>query len=240
MIPKIIHYSWISGDPYPENIQKCIDSWKEKLPDYQFINWNRDTFDFESSQWLKEAYEEQNYAYCSDYLRIYAIYNYGGIWLDTDVEVLKSFNDLLDLPYFFGAEMFAGYKLYHEMTIEAATFGAEKHNPFLGVVLKWYETHSFNDIKEDIYEHRLPMVMKKCYNLLYYNSNVNYIGIKDNIKDKFIYDDTFFNLFGIEYFSPLCKKYDGTVCMFLENKNTYSIHHFNVGWVDKYPNLFET
>ena len=110
MIPKIIHYSWISGDPYPEKIQRCIDSWKEKLPDYQFINWNRDTFDFNSCRWLKEAYEDQNYAYCSDYLRIYAVYNYGGIWLDTDVEVLRSFNDLLDLPYFFGVEVFSGYK----------------------------------------------------------------------------------------------------------------------------------
>ena len=140
MIPKIIHYSWISGDPYPEKIQKCIDTWKEKLPDYQFINWNRDTFDFDSCRWLKEAYEEQNYAYCSDYLRIYAVYNYGGIWLDTDVEVLRSFNDLLDLPYFFGVEVFLGYKKYTEMNIEAAAFGAEKGNPLLSVVLKWYES----------------------------------------------------------------------------------------------------
>jgi mannosyltransferase OCH1-like enzyme len=135
MIPKIIHYSWISNDPYPEKIQKCIDSWKEKLPDYQFINWNRDTFDFDSVQWLREAYEDKNWAYCADFLRIQALYHYGGIWLDTDVEVIKSFNDLLDLPYFLGVEPFFGEKKFNELGIEAAVMGTEKHSPIFSCVL---------------------------------------------------------------------------------------------------------
>lgn len=234
MIPKIIHYSWISGDPYPEKIQRCINTWKEKLPDYQFINWNRDTFDFNSCRWLKEAYEDQNYAYCSDYLRVYAVYNYGGIWLDTDVEVLKSFNDLLDLPYFFGAETYSGYRLYKEMTIEAGVFGAEKHNPFLSVVLKWYETHSFNDIRKDIFNNILPLVMNKCFNLLYLEEKINYIDNADNIKEKFIHNSNFFNIMGFNYFSPLWKRYDNTESILLKTENTYTIHHFNNAWDYKY------
>jgi len=232
MIPKIIHYSWISGDPYPEKIQKCIDTWKEKLPDYQFINWNRDTFDFDSCKWLKEAYEDQNYAYCSDYLRIYAVYNYGGIWLDTDVEVLRSFNDLLDLPYFFGVEVFLGYKKYTEMNIEAAAFGAEKGNPLLSVVLKWYETHSFNDIRSDIFNNTLPIVMSKCFNLLYTLNNVNYIT--ENLKGNFVLDDTVFNLCHFTYFSPLFQRFDKTIIECFANDETYSIHHFNNAWDYKY------
>ena len=232
MIPKIIHYSWISNDPYPEKIQKCIDTWKEKLPDYQFINWNRDTFDFNSCQWLKEAYEDQNYAFCSDFLRIYAVYNYGGIWLDTDVEVLKSFNDLLDLPYFFGCEPMCGYALFTELNVEAGVFGAEKNNPFLSVILKWYETHSFNDIRTNIFNYTLPIVMNKCYNLLYLEGNINYIT--HDIKSNFIHDNTLFNIMHYSYFSPKFGSFDSKELQLFVNEDTYTIHHFNNAWDKKY------
>lgn len=230
MIPKIIHYSWISGDPYPEKIQRCIDSWKEKLPDYQFINWNRDTFDFDSSQWLKDAYEEQNYAYCSDYLRIYAVYNYGGIWLDTDVEVLKSFNELLELPYFFGAEIFLNYKNLTEMDIEAAVFGSEKGNVFLSTVLNWYETHSYKDIKYNMLNNTLPKIMNYCFNYLYHEDKINYI-LSSNFKLDFIYDLTYFNMFDYTYFSPLWQNFAKTEIKIYQNENTFCIHHFNGGWL---------
>lgn len=119
MIPKIIHYCWMSGDSYPSNIQKCINSWHKYLPDYEIWLWDSNRFDIESSMWVKEAYEMKKYAFCADYIRLYALYNYGGIYLDSDVEVLKSYNELLDLPYFMGLES--------KGIIEAATIGAEKN-----------------------------------------------------------------------------------------------------------------
>ena len=89
MIPKIIHYCWLSNDPIPEKLQEYMKSWKEKLPDYEFKLWNFDCFDINSSQWVKEAFEAKKYAFAADYIRLYAVYNYGGIYMDMDVEVIK-------------------------------------------------------------------------------------------------------------------------------------------------------
>lgn len=99
MIPKIIHYCWLSNDPIPEKLQEYMKSWKEKLPDYEFKLWNFDCFDINSSQWVKEAFEAKKYAFAADYIRLYAVYNYGGIYMDMDVEVIKSFNPLLNNDY---------------------------------------------------------------------------------------------------------------------------------------------
>ena len=104
MIPKIIHYCWLRNEPFPDDVQAYMATWKKHLPDYEFKLWNFSCFDIESSRWVKEAYMYRRYAIAADYIRIYALYNYGEIYLDTDVEVLKSYNDLLELPYFIGRE----------------------------------------------------------------------------------------------------------------------------------------
>jgi hypothetical protein len=228
MIPKIIHYSWISGDPYPENIQRCIDTWKEKLPDYQFINWNRDTFDFNSCRWLQEAHESKNYAYSSDYLRVYAVYNYGGIWLDTDVEVLKSFNDLLSYPYFIGEE---ARNLDIETSvygIEAATMGFEKKHILMGTILNWYNCNSYNEHKDNIFDNTLPKIMFRTIKYLYKNINNNIKNI-----NTVVYNDNTINILSMSYFSPRAWKYDGTLWFTEEDETTYSIHHFNGGWINE-------
>ena len=96
MIPKIIHYCWFGGNPIPKNLKNYIDGWKEKLSGYEIIEWNENNFDIASSvQYVKEAYEAKKYAFVSDYVRIWALYNYGGIYFDTDVEVLKSFDSYI-------------------------------------------------------------------------------------------------------------------------------------------------
>ena len=87
MIPKIIHYCWLSNDPIPSNIQHYMDSWKKYLPDYEFIHWNFDKFDKSSSRWVSEAFDNKKYAFAADYIRLYALYHYGGIYLDMDVDV---------------------------------------------------------------------------------------------------------------------------------------------------------
>lgn len=99
MIPKIIHLCWLSGDPYPPKIQKCLESWKKFLPEYEVMLWDGNRFDLNSSSWVAQAFAKK-YAFAADYIRMYALYHYGGIYLDSDVEVLKSFDELLTLPLF--------------------------------------------------------------------------------------------------------------------------------------------
>ena len=95
MIPKIIHYCWLSGDAFPENIRTCFASWKQFLPDYEFRLWDTARFDVHSLPWTKEAFEAKKYAFAADYIRLYALYQFGGIYLDSDVLLYKSFDDLL-------------------------------------------------------------------------------------------------------------------------------------------------
>lgn len=122
MIPKIIHYCWFS-DPseYPEDTKKCMATWKQVLPDYEFIHWNADNFDVSECAYAAEAYQMKKYAFASDYVRLKVLYEYGGIYLDTDIEVMKSFNDLLNNKAFTCFE--------DDRRIAAFIFGSEKGNP---------------------------------------------------------------------------------------------------------------
>lgn len=227
MIPKIIHYSWISGDEYPPQIQACIDTWGDKLKGYQFINWNRDTFDFSSSRFLTEAYADKNYAFCSDFLRIYALYNYGGIWLDTDVHVIKPYDDFLHLPYFFCHEPFFGYLNFSDIVIEAATMGAEKGHPIFSCALQWYNTHFYNSIIDNIPEFTCPKVLRGCINYLYEMKNYHYLI---NIDD-FNTDETHINVFSNIFFSPRIYDYNKNLLIDNTQEKTYSVHCFNGAWV---------
>lgn len=127
MIPKVIHYCWLSGDPIPEKLQRCMDSWKKFLPDYEFVLWDLERFDIKTSQWVKEAFEARKYAFAADYIRLYAVYNYGGVYMDMDVEVVRPFDDLLASPYILGLES--------EKGVEAGVFGAERYSLFLKKIL---------------------------------------------------------------------------------------------------------
>ena len=135
MIPKIIHYCWLSGDPYPEDIKKCIQSWKEILPDYEFWLWDTNRFNIESTPWTKQAFEMKKYAFAADYIRLYALYNYGGIYLDSDILVYKSFNDLLHLPYFIGED--------YTHSFEPAVIGTEPKNTWIKDCLDSYNNQNF-------------------------------------------------------------------------------------------------
>lgn len=144
MIPKIIHYCWLSGDPYPEIIKECLETWDKHLSDYEIWLWDRERFDIESTAWTKEAYECKKYAFAADYIRLYALYYYGGIYLDSDVTVYKSFDDLLDRPYFIGEDYLHCF--------EPAIIGAEKGCKWIKDVLVRYEDRHFinNDGEQDL------------------------------------------------------------------------------------------
>jgi len=157
VIPKIIHYCWLSNDPIPEKYQKCMDSWKEKLQGYEFILWNFERFDIDSSLWVKQAFQAKKYAFAADFIRLYAIYNYGGFYLDTDIEIIKSLDDLLDNDIVLGYES--------DMNgFEAACLGAEKHHPFLKKCLNYYDNRSFIKPNGDYDVRVLPKIIKEIYN----------------------------------------------------------------------------
>lgn len=131
MIPKIIHYVWVGNNPKPKDIKKCMKTWKKHLKDYKIIEWNESNFDINSHPFVKKAYEAKKWAYVSDYIRMYAIYNYGGIYLDTDVLVLENFDKFLNNKVFVGFE--------RENYPFTAVFGAEKKNKFIKKLLDYYD-----------------------------------------------------------------------------------------------------
>lgn len=219
MIPKIIHYCWLSNDPYPGAIQYCIDSWKKKLPDYEFILWNFDRFPKGKSKWVDEAFAARKYAFAADYIRLYALYNFGGIYLDSDVEVLRPFDDLLNLPYFLGMEGTPS-------GIEAATLGFEKGNEMIGNLLKRYEGRSFYKEDGEIDKEPLPYIIRNEI-----DTNFKYCPIID-VSD-FDYDSGVINVFPVDWFSP--KSWDTKEITVTEK--TYSIHHFEGSWLDDYKDM---
>lgn len=103
-IPKVIHYCWFGRGEKPELALKCIESWKKNLPEYEIIEWNEDNFDIEQNLYVKQAYENRKFAFVTDYVRLYVLYNHGGIYMDTDVEVLKPLDQFLHHPAFSGFE----------------------------------------------------------------------------------------------------------------------------------------
>jgi hypothetical protein len=166
MIPKKIHYCWLSKGKMPKNAKKCIKTWHKILPEYEFILWDTDRFDINSIPYVKQAYESRKWAFAADYIRLYAVYNEGGIYLDTDVYMLKSFNNLLNYNFFSSLERdlttvppgsdyansiiknenYAGnrdLKRIEGFGVQAAVFGACKGNSFLKDCMDWYEKNNY-------------------------------------------------------------------------------------------------
>lgn len=213
-IPKIIHFCWFSDDPYPPKIRKCIDSWHRCLPDYEIKKWDYSTFPRGKCKWVDEAFDLDKYAFVADYIRAYALYNEGGIYLDSDVEVLKSFDTLLDLPYFIGKEV--------ESPVEAAVMGSQTKHPLFGMLLNYYNTRTF--VKEDgtLNKKPMPFVIDKLIKENFIKSDA--LKLSD-IKC----DDNTIYILPSDYFSP--KSYvDGKIRL---TSNTYSIHHFSGSWLTR-------
>lgn len=139
MIPKIIHYCWFGGNPKSGLILSCIESWKKYLPDYEIREWNEETFDVNCNTYVRQAYEAKKWAFVSDYARLHALYNYGGIYLDTDVEVLKNLDCFLD------NEAFTGFEAKDSPI--TAVMGTKAGNPEFKDLLDYYNDKTF--IKED-------------------------------------------------------------------------------------------
>lgn len=219
MIPKIIHYCWLSKDPIPEFLQKCMDSWKKFLPDYEFICWNFERFDKESSLWVKQAFECKKYAFAADYIRLYALYNYGGIYLDMDVEVVKSFDDFLDLKTMMCWQKDIG-------GLEVAAFGVEKGEAWLAKCLAYYDNRHFVKENGTFDMKTLPSIVESLlleskYNLKLVDSLKSAIMAEKNLNT--------IPIFSCDFFSP--KSYI-TEKLELTNNST-CIHHFAGSWLER-------
>lgn len=212
MIPKKIHYCWLSNDPFPPSIQKCIDSWKRVLPDYELVLWNFDRFPKGKSLWVDQAFDNRRYAFAADYIRAYALYNEGGIYLDSDVEVLKPFDDLLHLPYFLGKES-------TEAGVEAATLGFEAKHPLIKALLDYYDSKPFIGDNGAFDEQPMPFLFRKCIASMY-----QYHEIKDI--EEFSDSDQVINILPVDWFSPK----DWRSLQINKTDRTYSIHHFAASW----------
>ncbi|MEF9933528.1 MAG: glycosyltransferase [Cetobacterium sp.] len=140
MIPKKLHYIWLGNGTRPNIMDICINSWREKLPEYEIIEWNEENLDFykvvESNSFLKKCYEERLWAFLSDYFRLQVLASEGGIYLDTDMQIIKSLDDLLDNFVFLGKES--------EHEVSAGIIGAVKNHPFILKSLEFYKGEIWN------------------------------------------------------------------------------------------------
>ena len=138
-VPKTIHYCWFGGNPLPELVQRCIKSWKKYCPDYEIVEWNESNFDIHSNRFVEEAYQTKKWAFVADYVRLYALYKYGGVYLDSDVELLQP------IDRFLTDGAFAGFETKDSPA--AMVFGCEKGLPLIREFMAEYEDRPF--IRQD-------------------------------------------------------------------------------------------
>jgi len=210
LIPKVIHYCWFSEKPMPDKLQKCISSWKKYCPDYEIIRWDENNYDVNKTIYTKQAYENKKWGFIPDIARLEILYKYGGIYLDTDVELIRDLDDLLYVPGFCGVEKWGSVNF-------GGCSGSIKGNPVIKYILDerisepfQYEDGTLNLKTCGIYE-TLPLIKR---------------GFKVNDKTQII--DSFV-VYSSEFFHP-ADYMSGQVKM---TDNTFSIHHFDGGWIDE-------
>lgn len=210
MIPKIIHYCWFGGNKMPSRAKKYIESWKKFCPDYEIREWNEDNFDISSNQYVYEAYIHKKFAFVTDYVRLYALHKYGGIYMDTDVELIKSPDYFLQYPAFSGFE--------RNDKIPTGIMGAEKNNKWISLLLSDYDNRTFiSDNGQPDLTTNVELITRK--------TTANY-PLALNNTEQHLRD------FSIFPFDWLCAKdlSDGKIKI---TENTYSIHHFAGSWEKK-------
>lgn len=219
MIPKIIHYCWFGGNPLDAKSQKCIASWKKHFPDYEIKEWNEQNFDINSCQYAREAYQSKKWAFVSDYARFKILYEYGGLYFDTDVEVIKNFSPILEKGAFMGCERKAT-----DSCMSVAPGLGLGVNPGLGLykeIIDDYEQSSFYRKDGSL---NLYTIVERTTDIL------NKHGLKNiNI----IQEIAGITIYPKEYFCPI--NIDTGKLEITEN--TYSIHHFAGSWVSKESKL---
>lgn len=213
-IPKYIHYCWFGKGEKSKLIKDCMKSWSKHLPDYTIMEWNEEKFDLSSSRYVREAYDARKFAFVSDYVRLYALNQHGGIYLDTDVEVLKSLNPLLRHDAFSGFE--------DERFLQSGTMGATPGHPWIASLLKDYESRSF--VRPD-----------GTYDLTTNTAVISRLcegeGLQLNGKEQKLANGVTF--YPRTYFSPYDYVNGGNYI----TSDSYTIHHFAQSWLPAHVRL---
>lgn len=212
MIPKKIHYCWFGGNPLPELAVKCIESWKKCCPDYEIIEWNESNFDINCCDYVKEAYQAKKWAFVSDYARFKILYENGGLYFDTDVEIIKSFDDIISKSGFMGRESNKDMSVAPGLGL-AASPGLELYRELLETYQNLHFINNDGTLNlKTVVEYTTEILLKH--------------GLKDT---KEIQQIAGINIYPEEYFCPM--NYDtGEVIL---TENTYSIHHYTASWYNK-------
>lgn len=222
MIDKVIHYCWFGGSLIPDDLQECIDSWKKFCPDYKIIRWDESNYDIHKNKYMSDAYNEKKWSFVSDYARLDIIYQYGGIYLDTDVELIHSLNPFLKYDMFCGFEgrddLMDKYGIVYEESVNLGLgYGAIKKHPILKSMLEKYESISF-------YNEDGSLNLLACP--VYQTEVLKHYGLIANRKYQELPGCT---VFPAEVFSP--KSYlTGKINI---TPKTVSIHHFKVSWTSE-------
>ena len=211
MIPKKIHYCWFGGKDKPEDVRKYIASWKKYCPDYEIKEWNESNFDINENEYCREAYEAKKWAFVTDYVRLKALYEEGGFYMDTDVEVVKSLEPL---------RVFNAVSGYESQThIPTGTMGSCRDNEWIGMLL-----HD--------YDHRHFLRKDGSYDLTTNVISITKLTVeKYNLKlrgQKLIFGGNMILL----PFDYLCAK-DNQTGKVNKTENTYTIHHFKGSWLSE-------
>ena len=232
MIPKIIHYCWLSNEPLPQKIQDYISHWKQVMPDYVIKKWDTTNFDISTSKWVSDAFAKKKWAFCADYIRAYALFTEGGYYLDSDVIVNENFDRFLNCGFVSSIEYFSKFKTeiqksvnpdfsrnpnytqVYGLGIQAAIIGSEKGHFFPGLLLDYYKNNSF--IKEDGSLNLLPA--PAIYSLLLEKYGFKYKDEKQVLNnDIHIFDSSVFASY------PSC------------TFSSVAIHMMAGSWVDVKP-----
>lgn len=215
MIPKVIHYCWFGRNPLPKSAQRCISSWWKFLPDYEIKEWNEDNFDVNMLLYTKDAYEAKKYAFVSDVARFWVLYHYGGLYFDTDVEVIKPMDDIV------AKGAFMGWELPNNKGIPSVApglcLGTEKDNPLYKEILDEYGRLSFwasNGVRNQY--SMVPMVTD--------------LFIKHGLKrDGSLQEIEGITIYPASYFCPM----DPITGIVEKSPNTVSIHWYDSSWMNQ-------
>lgn len=209
LIPKKIHYTWFSGEPIPVNLQKCIDTWKRVCPDYEIVRWDTNNYDISKREYTRQAYAHRKWGFIADMARLDIIYQNGGIYLDVDVELLRPLDSLLYEPGFCSTEKWG--------IVSGAVFGAQAGNPAIKSILDYRSTVIFQNP-----DGTLNLTSSGTYDTLPLIQQ----GLKMNGETQIIANGEM-TVYSSDFFQP----YDYASGELHTTKNTFSIHHFDGGWL---------
>lgn len=221
MIPKVIHYCWFGGNPLPEFAIKCIDSWRKYMPDYEIKEWNESNFDVNIIPYTKEAYEAKKYAFVSDYARFWILYHYGGVYFDTDVEVIRPLDKIIERGAFMGCEIDGQDPHYGDIAVAPGLGLAVEagHQVYKAILEKYADHHFLND---DASYNTTYAVVKLTTDTLKSFGMENIKGIQQ-VADIYIYPQCYFNPF------------DDATGRLNKTPDTYTIHWFSKTWMKVNP-----